>query len=251
MRLWRLSSNSQHESELALKLRYSSALGVQVTAVATVGDTVYAGAIDGRIWISFDGGRTWPPPSRREGNGPVQDLFVDVSEPRIALAALGGSSVHMVRTTNFGNFWDDLTANLPDVPAYAVTSDRASGAIYVATDRGVFSAYADLDNPANTAPRWTSVTGRLPSGPGFGCNSRSGGKSALRSPGGVWSLCRAGSAQEPRSAISKRCRFQFPSRGSRIAGQRHWGSGEFCQGRRSEFSCAGCFRCGVADPGAL
>jgi hypothetical protein len=124
---------------------HRSALGTRITAVAASGQTVYAGAADGRIWVSLDAGGSWTS-SRTGGSGPVERFFADPSEPRVALAALGGAGVHVLRTTNSGGFWDDLTANLPDAPAHGVAAVRSAGAVYVATDKGVFFAAADLEN---------------------------------------------------------------------------------------------------------
>jgi uncharacterized protein (TIGR03437 family) len=63
---------------------------------------------------------------------------------------------------NGGGFWDDITANLPDVAAaHGVAADRASGAIYVATDAGVFFTSTDLGS-AGRPGTWTSLNASLP-----------------------------------------------------------------------------------------
>ena len=77
----------------------------------------------------------------------MERIFVDPARPDVALAALGGPNApHVLRTTNGGQFWDALDSNLPNAPAHAVTGERAAGAVYLATDRGVFWAQVDLDN---------------------------------------------------------------------------------------------------------
>ena len=68
---------------------------------------------------------------------------------------------HVLRTTNSGGFWDDLSANLPDVPAHGITADRTSGVVYVATDGGVFLTRADLENPGPPSA-WTRIGGGIP-----------------------------------------------------------------------------------------
>ena len=78
----------------------------------------------------------------------------------MALAAVGGSGAHVLRTTNSGGFWDDLTSNLPDAPAHGVTAERSAGAVYVATDKGVFLASADLENAGPAAVNWTPISTR-------------------------------------------------------------------------------------------
>src|ERR1035438_9443634 len=79
-------------------------------------------------------------------------------------AALGGiQGPHVLRTTNFGTFWDPLDGNLPDAPAHGVTAERAAGAVYVATDKGVFFARVDLENASRPdSVAWVSLTDRLP-----------------------------------------------------------------------------------------
>jgi uncharacterized protein (TIGR03437 family) len=159
--VWLPTPDPAVEREAQLKRDYSVALGAQITAVAAAGETVYAGAADSRIWVSFDSGRTWRP-SPHPGTGPVEALVTDASQPRVALAALGaGSPVHVLRTTNSGTFWDDITANLPDAPARGLVADRAAGAVYVATDKGLFHSQTDLDN-AGPAGAWRLLSANLP-----------------------------------------------------------------------------------------
>ena len=129
------------------------------------GQTVYAGAADGRIWVSLDAGASWTASPRPGANGPVVRFFVDPSEPRVALAAVGGTGAHVLRTTNGGGFWDDLTSNLPDAPAHGITADRSAGVVYVATDKGVFFAAADLENAGPAAVAWTPISKGLPAAP--------------------------------------------------------------------------------------
>lgn len=140
-------------------------LGTRITALAVSGQTVYAGAADGRIWVSLDAGRSWTLSPRPGANGPVERFFADPTEPRVALAAVGGAGVHVLRTTNGGGFWDDLTSNLPDAPAHGVTAVRNAGAVYVATDKGIFFAAADLENAGPAAVTWTPISTRLPAAP--------------------------------------------------------------------------------------
>jgi len=153
------------EGEAASRRQYSAALGADITAFGSSGQTVYAGSSDGRLWVSFDSGISWrPSPTGLTGAvGPVGRIFVDQSEPRVALVALAGEGAHVLRTTNSGIFWDNLTSNLPDVPARGVAGDRLASAVYVATDKGVFYARADLDNPGSAAVSWASISDQLPS----------------------------------------------------------------------------------------
>jgi uncharacterized protein (TIGR03437 family) len=94
--------------------------------------------------------------------GPVERIFADPSAPELALVAVGGTGTpHVLRTTNGGLFWDSLDYNLPNTPAHAITADRASGAIYVATEKGVFYGQADLQSASTNAVNWANLTASL------------------------------------------------------------------------------------------
>jgi photosystem II stability/assembly factor-like uncharacterized protein len=157
---WQLVPNAQSTRDAETRRAYSAQLGANITAVGAAGEVVYAGSADGRIWVSLDRGKTWTQ-SPAKANGRVEKFSVDLQAPRVALAALGGAGTHVLRTTNSGGFWDDLTTNLPDVAAHGITVDRGAGAVYVATDRGVYLAHEDLEAPGPASP-WTLVTGSLP-----------------------------------------------------------------------------------------
>lgn len=155
---WRLVPDPSLVAEEAVRSAAAAALSAEITAAAIAGDVIYAGASDGRIWTSRDKGRTWELPSSGE-RGEVAGFWVDANDPQTALAALGGAKgARVLRTVNGGLFWDDLTSDLPDGPAYGVAADRASGAVYLATARGVFSTRADL-NAAAPAGGWTALAG--------------------------------------------------------------------------------------------
>ncbi|MDQ6704687.1 MAG: hypothetical protein M3Z85_01850, partial [Acidobacteriota bacterium] len=140
---WVATQDAATESEAAAKRKVALAVAAEITTVAFSGDSGYAGAADGRIWVSMDRGATWNESAPR-GSGSIERFFVDPEAPRVALATVAGGAVHLLKTSNGGLFWDDVTGNLPDVPAHGVTADRLAGAVYVATDRGVFFGRMDL-----------------------------------------------------------------------------------------------------------
>jgi uncharacterized protein (TIGR03437 family) len=162
---WQPVSDGRAESQDEALRRVSQQLGTRITAWAASGQTVYAGAADGRIWVSLDGGASFAAPSRPGSNGPIERIFADPTEPRVALAAVGGTGAHLLRTTNSGGFWDDLTSNLPAAPAHGVAAERSAGAVYVATDKGVFFASADLENAGPASVNWTPISAGLPAAP--------------------------------------------------------------------------------------
>jgi uncharacterized protein (TIGR03437 family) len=161
--VWLPATGAELVNEAVLRRRYSAVVRADITVFESSGNMVYAGSSDGRIWVSFDGGQTFPAPSWQAG-GPVERIFVDATEPWVALAALGGEKgPHVLRTTNSGNFWDPLDGNLPDAPAHGVTAERTAGAVYVATGKGVFFAHVDLENASRPdSVTWVSLSDRLP-----------------------------------------------------------------------------------------
>jgi len=164
--VWSLLPAVTADRNSARLREYSQIVGAEVTAVGIANDTLYAGSADGRIWRSLDGGRSFPYPAWETAGGRVEQIVVDPAEPRVALAALAGSGPHVLRTTNSGTFWDPLdSATLPNAPAHGVAMDRAAGAVYVATDRGVFYGQADLDSASIVPVTWTGLTDHLPPSP--------------------------------------------------------------------------------------
>lgn len=133
-------------------------------AAATVApnssQVVYAGALNGDVWLTTNRGATWtsiagpnagPLPVRN-----VNDIVVDPLDSRIAYVAYsgfdsGGSGRgHFFRTTNAGQTWQDLTGSLPDLPVNtilidpdSVSSASSSRVVYIGTDIGVFRSTLD------------------------------------------------------------------------------------------------------------
>jgi uncharacterized protein (TIGR03437 family) len=164
--MWVPAAGVSLAAESAQKERIQAVLGTAISAYAAAGARVYAGTADGRFWFSSDGGATFQDSVLPAGvTGPVERIYVDPAEPRVAVAALAGSGIHVLRTFNGGDFWDAMDSNLPSAPAHSVTADLASGAVYVATDKGVFWTTTDLVSAAS-APQWTNLEG-LPSEPAY------------------------------------------------------------------------------------
>ncbi len=165
-RAWRPVRDPALENETRLRTLLSGVLEAEITAVAVAGDFLYAGSADGRLWVSRDRGRTWRLPEAMEPGGAVVRFWADPSQPQVALAALANrEQARVLRTTNGGLFWDDLTANLPPgARALGVAADPGSGALYVATERGLFYTRTELDVPAPPTP-WMAAPSGLPDAP--------------------------------------------------------------------------------------
>lgn len=166
--MWVPASAISGDAESTLTARVQATMGTTISASAAAEARVYAGSPDGRLWFSADGGATFQASRLPAGvTGPVERIYVDPAEPRVALAALAGSGIHVLRTFNGGDFWDAMDSDLPSAPAHAVTADSASGAVYVATDKGVFWTTTDLVASAVASHSWTSLSAGLPAGPAY------------------------------------------------------------------------------------
>jgi uncharacterized repeat protein (TIGR01451 family) len=124
---------------------------ISALAVADGGDGVYAGTDEGWIWASPDAVTAQTPSWTRLGvgtlpNRPVNQIVTDRSNWRIAYAAYGGfgaatpgNSAHVFATSDGGQHWKNISANLPDVPVNTIVVDPAnSSTLYVGTDVGAF-----------------------------------------------------------------------------------------------------------------
>lgn len=166
---WHPVEDAAFQTDLQTRQALSQTLGARITATASSGDYRYAGSADGRLWASSDRGTSWIPAPDQYA-APIEAIYADPREPRMALAALGSRfasapatarAPHVLRTINGGGFWDDLNANLPDAPVYGITADRATGAVYAASDRGLYLAFEDLVGTGPAAP-WSPLSNSLP-----------------------------------------------------------------------------------------
>jgi uncharacterized protein (TIGR03437 family) len=174
---WKPADAADLDRDQNLKSALSLVLKRPITAIAAAEDYIYAGDSEGRLQVSADAGASWGAPFRlgeqgKSGElGKVESIWLDAADPRVAVAVLGvrsslaaGSAkpAYVLRTMNGGSFWDDITANLPETAAaHGIAADRGSGAIYVATDAGLFYTTTDLGS-AGRPTVWSSLSEQLP-----------------------------------------------------------------------------------------
>jgi uncharacterized protein (TIGR03437 family) len=164
--VWTPIRDIARDLEDATLRSYAARVNADVRSIALSGTNVYLGTGDGRILLSRDSGANFEATSA-QASGPVERIWADPTRPVVALAAIGGGAGnHVLRTTNGGLFWDPLdSASLPNAPAHGIFGERAGGAVYVATDRGVYWARVDLDAAAVAAPNWIRLSDSLPDAP--------------------------------------------------------------------------------------
>lgn len=129
-----------------------------VTALADNG-YLWAGTSNGRIWVSRDEGNSWLESWTDPDAAPVASLWAHPERPSTALAVAAG---RILRSTNGGVSWFDITSDLPESHWTAVAGHPQAGAVYVGGPRGVYFSQVDLALPGPAAA-WTELSGNLPS----------------------------------------------------------------------------------------
>jgi len=153
------TSSAGRDPEISLRARFSATAGSAVTAAAQTSTMSYAGTADGRLLASRDNGATWSEIHRVAASGAVNRIWVDPTQPELALANAGG---HLLRTLNGGGFWDDVSGAMPDPNINGIAADRQTDHVWIATDRGVFDARVPLNIAALASPQWRSTGSALP-----------------------------------------------------------------------------------------
>ena len=163
--VWQPAPGITSDPDAALRQRFGAIIGVTLSAAGQAGRHAYAGTADGRTFLSVDGGATFTRiPMPQGAAGAVERILVDPSDSGMALAVLSGRGPRVLRTIT-GNFWDVLDGNLPDAAVHGIAAERSAGAVYVATDKGVFYGRTDLLNASQPAVTWTNLTSKLPDVP--------------------------------------------------------------------------------------
>lgn len=126
-------------------------------AAAVDGTTLYVGTDDGRVWVTRDLGATWT--LLLSGQPWVTRITASDTDPGTAWLTLSGYRAgsdlpHVLRTSDYGATWTDLTGNLPQAPVNDVVRG-SDGALYVATDQGVFVS-------PSGGPQWLRLGRDLP-----------------------------------------------------------------------------------------
>ena len=161
---WRPSADALNPQEAALFRVAESKLDARITAAQTLGDILYAGSLDGRLFVSLNRGVDWLP-AQATGAGRVEAFAIDSRDPRRAIAVISGGPKGAVwRTWTGGMFWEEITGDLKASNIRGVTFDPSTGAVYAASSEGVYFTYLELTgaDPAGASKQWTRIGGNLP-----------------------------------------------------------------------------------------
>ncbi len=120
---------------------------------------------DGDLYFSSNIGGTWTKKSTNPGFpdpstwDKITDVAVNPTQSSTIWACFGGfvNGVKVVMSTNTGDSWTNMSANLPNVPINCLAIDNNNGA-YAGTDIGVFYRGASMSN-------WMPWSNKLPNTP--------------------------------------------------------------------------------------
>ncbi len=127
---------------------------VTITTIANAAsdtNVIYIGTDDGNVQVTTNGGGTWNLISSSLPLRWVTHIEVDPRDALSAYATLSGyryhdSMSHVYHTADGGSTWNDIGANLPDVPVNDIVPDTIFQTLYLCTDIGVFSSDAGTIN---------------------------------------------------------------------------------------------------------
>lgn len=117
-----------------------SAIGVSKTNE----NYIYVGTDDGNVQVTKDGGGFWKNISAGVPDRYVTAVAVDPIDPTIAYVSLSGYrevdyQPHILRTTDSGNQWTDISANLPEIPINdIIVHPDFPKVLFIANDLGVW-----------------------------------------------------------------------------------------------------------------
>jgi len=149
-RLYRTTNRGDSWTPISPDLTGGEKTRGRISAIAVAPSdpkTIYVGTSDGYVQVTTNTGATWQNvtssilPKRW-----VSRIAVDPRDSRVAYVVFNGFDTHtpdtpghVFKTTNGGQSWQDISGDLPDIPALSLVLDPDhAGVIYIGTDIGVF-----------------------------------------------------------------------------------------------------------------
>ena len=104
---------------------------------------IWAGTDDGNVWVSRNGGDTWTSLSADLPERWVTSITADPNDPATAYLTFSGyrfgtNMSHVYLTNDYGENWQDINGDLPDIPVNDLVIHPDNGTLFLATDVGVF-----------------------------------------------------------------------------------------------------------------
>ena len=123
-----------------------------ITVASSDAKTIWAGTSDGNIAVTRNTGSNWNDVTTAAlPNRFVSEIAVLPGNAQTAYAVFNGFNTHtpntpghVFKTSDGGGTWQNISSNLPDVPALSIVLERSTpGTIYIGTDTGVFKSEND------------------------------------------------------------------------------------------------------------
>ncbi|MCA9751491.1 MAG: glycosyl hydrolase, partial [Gemmatimonadetes bacterium] len=105
---------------------------------------ILIGTDDANVWMTLNGGTNWnrldkpPIPERWITRAAFDPFDHDVAYVTVSGFRWNEYEPHVLRTTDRGFTWSDISGNLPQAPVNDIVPDPLTGALYVASDFGVY-----------------------------------------------------------------------------------------------------------------
>lgn len=143
---WTKKSNNL-TSEPGTKIRRIEVSPVDSNAVYAYADT--------KLYHSTNYGDNWRFRNVRGGN--ISDLYLSPSDENELWISIGGyaASSKVLYSNNAGQTWQNITANLPNIPALSILYDEYADSLYLGTEIGVYSS-------SGTNINWKLMNNGLP-----------------------------------------------------------------------------------------
>ncbi|MEZ4637739.1 MAG: hypothetical protein R2856_22745 [Caldilineaceae bacterium] len=146
-RVYRTADRGENWTAISDNLSNGQGFVSAISVAPSGAQTIYAGTSDGNVQVTRNSGGSWtnvakaPLPNRY-----VSRIAVSPTNPQVAYAVYNGFNTHtpntpghIFRTVDGGATWQDISANLPDVPGVSIALDHTRpGTIYLGTDTGVY-----------------------------------------------------------------------------------------------------------------
>ncbi len=163
---WRVISPNLTNGAGGGNLTFGTLTAIAVSPKNT--QIIYTGADDGNVWVTSDGGTNWSKITNGLPNRWVTSIAADPFDENTAYITFSGYKwwdyqPHVMKTTNKGSTWTDISSNLPQAPVNDFVADpqvasslaMTADVFYVATDFGVYATY-------NGGASWAALGTGLP-----------------------------------------------------------------------------------------
>jgi photosystem II stability/assembly factor-like uncharacterized protein len=148
---------------------------IQYATITTIDEStleaglIWVGTDDGNVQVTQNGGRDWTLVNDNIPNNPeywVSRVAASHHDPGTAYVSFTGMRrddfrAFVYKTTDFGESWTDISANLPEEPVNVIQEHHQNpNLLFVGTD---FAVYVSVDGGAS----WTSMKNNMPTQPAY------------------------------------------------------------------------------------